>query len=199
MNRNYQNELDELLITLGTQRPRLLLHACCAPCASYVLRYLIEHFNITLLYYNPNIRPMEEYEKRLYWLRRLLECMDLTKSVPLTVPDYETELFSSAAAGLEMEREGAGRCAACFQLRLGRTAALAAREGFDFFCTTLTVSPHKDAALINELGQELSGSSSVRWLPSDFKKRDGYRQSVSLSAKYGLYRQNTCGCGLGGA
>ncbi len=133
MNRNYQNELDELLITLGTQRPRLLLHACCAPCASYVLRYLIEQFDITLLYYNPNIRPLEEYERRLFWLRRLLECMDLPKRVPLPVPDYETELFSSAAAGLEMEREGAGRCAACFQLRLGRTAALAAREGFDFF------------------------------------------------------------------
>lgn len=199
MNRNYQKELDELLISLGTKRPRLLLHACCAPCASYVLSYLAEHFDITLLYYNPNIRPLEEYERRLFWLRRLLEGMGLAGSVPLVVPDYETERFSSAVSGLEMEPEGAGRCAVCFRLRLSRTAALAARGGFEFFCTTLTVSPHKDAGLINELGQELSGSSHVRWLPSDFKKRDGYRQSVALSAKYGLYRQNTCGCGMGEA
>jgi predicted adenine nucleotide alpha hydrolase (AANH) superfamily ATPase len=112
------------------------------------------------------------------------------------VPDYETERFSSAVSGLETEPEGGRRCAACFRLRLGRTAALAAEGGFEFFCTTLTVSPHKDAGLINELGRELGEASHVRWLPSDFKKRDGYRQSVALSAKYGLYRQNFCGCGM---
>jgi predicted adenine nucleotide alpha hydrolase (AANH) superfamily ATPase len=198
MERNYQRELDRLLDSLdGRRRPRLLLHSCCAPCSSYVLEYLTKRFDISLLYCNPNIRPVAEYEKRLEYLRRLLEAMGLSKTVPLCSPDYDEASFLNAAAGLEGEPEGGARCEACFRLRLGRTAELAAREGFDYFCTTLTVSPHKNAALINRLGEELGGRSGVRWLPSDFKKRDGYRRSVELSSVFGLYRQSYCGCAMG--
>ncbi len=195
MSGGFQQRMDELLEGLGARRPRLLLHACCGPCASSVLEALACRFEVALLFYNPNIRPEAEYDKRLFWLRRLLEETDLAGSVPLLAPGYEGEAFSAAAAGLENEPEGGRRCEACFRLRLQKTAEIAAAEGFEYFCTTLSVSPHKDARLINALGGELEKNLGVRWLPSDFKKRNGYLRSTELSARYGLYRQSYCGCG----
>jgi predicted adenine nucleotide alpha hydrolase (AANH) superfamily ATPase len=199
VSRGFQGELDALMESLGARRPRLLLHACCGPCASSVLEALAGRFDITLLYYNPNIRPKAEYEKRLFWLRRLLEEADLAGSVPLLVPGYDDEAFAAAAAGLEDEPEGGSRCTACFRLRLTKTAELAAAGGFEFFCSTLSVSPHKDAVRINALGRELEEALGVRWLPSDFKKRNGYLRSTEISARYGLYRQSYCGCDYGRA
>jgi predicted adenine nucleotide alpha hydrolase (AANH) superfamily ATPase len=194
VSRGYQGDLEALIESLGARRPRLLLHACCGPCASSVLDTLAGRFDITLLFYNPNIRPEAEYEKRLHWLRRLLEEMDLADSVPLLTPGYDAGAFSAAAAGLEGEPEGGDRCTACFRLRLAKTAELAAAGGFEYFCSTLSVSPHKDAVRINALGRALGETLGVRWLPSDFKKRNGYLRSTELSARYGLYRQSYCGC-----
>jgi len=195
----WQRELDGLLETLENEgrRPRLLLHVCCGPCAACVLERLERHFDITLFYSNANILPAEEYEKRLYWLRELLERSGRTQSVRLLTDDYVPEEFLALARGHEREREGGARCDACFRLRLGRTAERAAREGFDFFGTTLTVSRHKNADRINTLGQELAEGCGVAWLPADFKKRGGSDRSAELAEHFGLYRQVYCGCGMG--
>jgi len=187
---NYQLETDKITNSLGTSRPRLLLQCCCGPCSSYVLEYLCRYFQVTALFYNPNIYPAGEYEKRLYWFDRLLEEYGVEKE---ECP-YEPAEFDTAAASLASEPEGGARCTECFRLRLGETARRAADGGYDYFCTTLTVSPHKDAQRINVLGKELEKMYNVRWLPSDFKKREGYKRSIELSAQYGLYRQNYCGC-----
>lgn len=194
--RDYQKELEAVTAGLANARPRLLLHSCCGPCSSYCLEYLTQWFQVDVLFYNPNILPEEEFHRRLYWQRRLLEAAPFGRGVELLVPPRDEEAFRAAARGLEGEPEGGARCAACFRLRLERTARQAREGGYDYFTTTLTVSPHKNAVLINALGEELAGDRpGPAWLPGDFKKRDGYKRSVQLSREYGLYRQNWCGCG----
>ena len=193
--RNYQKELDGLLSGL-TGRPRLLLQACCGPCSSYVLAYMTAYFDVTALYYNPNIRPEAEYEKRLATLRQLIASMPMDHPPALIEPGWRGEEFLAAVTGLENEPEGGRRCAVCFRLRLEETVKRAAAGGYDYFGTTLTVSPHKNAEAINRIGFALGEKYGVKWLPSDFKKRDGYLTSIRLSKQYGLYRQEYCGCGF---
>lgn len=194
--RNYSKELEKLLQGLQQKGsvPRLLLHACCAPCSSAVLEYLSQYFLITLLYYNPNIAPYEEYEKREAELRRLVSQMHFTHPVELLPCSYNGQAFVEAARGLEGEPEGGKRCEACFRLRLEYAAKEAARLHFDYYTTTLTISPMKNARLLNQLGEELGEKYGVAHLPSDFKKKDGYKRSIELSKEYGLYRQDYCGC-----
>ena len=195
--RNYQKELDALLSGLSEEkRPTLLLQGCCGPCSSYVLEYLTRYFDVTLLFYNPNIRPEAEYRKRLDALRELLAQMPTASPVHLLDPGWRGEEFMTAVRGLEGEPEGGKRCPVCFRLRLEETARLAAGEGYDFFGTTLTVSPHKNAPTLNAIGEALAREYGVTWLPSDFKKRNGYLRSIQLSKQYGIYRQEYCGCGL---
>ncbi len=192
--RNYSRELEGLIAGLGDTAPKLLLHACCAPCSSAVLEYLAPHFRVYLLYYNPNIAPQEEYEKRLNELRRLLRELPLPRPVELLPCEYRGEEFAQMAQGLEAEPEGGARCMACYRLRL-REAALAARDhGMDYFTTTLSISPLKNAGALNRIGEELAAEFGVRHLPADFKKREGYKRSILLSRQYGLYRQDYCGC-----
>jgi hypothetical protein len=193
---NYQKKLDEVLNGLGQRRPRLLLQGCCGPCSSYVLEYLTQYFQVTLLFYNPNIRPKEEYDKRLAALKQLLAAMPTASPVEIMETGWRGTEYMEAIAGLEQEPEGGSRCTVCFQLRLEETARLAKAGEYDFFATTLTVSPHKNAALLNQIGEELGQQYGVLWLPSDFKKRNGYLRSIQLSKEYGIYRQEYCGCGL---
>ena len=195
VSRNYQKELDALMAALPEgERPSLLLHSCCGPCSSYVLSCLARQFRVTLFYYNPNLYPDSEYRLRYAEQLRLLREADFARQVRVLEAPYDPETFRAAVAGLEQEPEGGSRCTVCFRLRLERTAR-AAREGaFDFFGTTLTVSPHKNAPLLNALGEEYAVRYGVKWLPSDFKKREGYKQSIRLSGEYGLYRQDYCGC-----
>lgn len=176
------------------ERPRLLLHACCAPCATSVLERLAKAFRVTVLFYNPNISPVAEYEKRAAELCRLLREMPECGDTEILVEPYDGTAFFEAARGLEKEPEGGARCTACFRLRLRYTAQLAKARGFDYFTTTLTVSPLKDAARLNAVGEVLQDEIGVLHLPSDFKKRDGYKRSTALSGAYGLYRQDYCGC-----
>ena len=192
---NYYKEMEARIAALGGSRPKLLLHSCCGPCSSAVLELLTRYFDTTVFFYNPNILPAEEFEKRLYWQKYLLEKAPFCSDVKLIVPDRDEDAFLAAAKGLENEPEGGARCTECFSLRLGRTAETARDLGFDVFCTSLTVSPHKNAARINAIGERLAPEFGVRWLPSDFKKKDGYRRSIELSREYGLYRQAWCGCG----
>ncbi len=187
---NYQLELDRLVSALDT-RPRLLLHSCCGPCSSYVLEYLTQYFEIYLSYYNPNIQPLEEYQKRLENQVLVLAHMPGVTLVPC---GYDGEVYTSAVRGLEAEPEGGARCTECFRLRLDYAAREAKRLGCEYCCTTLTVSPHKDAQRINALGYEICAKYGVKWLPGDFKKRNGYKRSIELSNEYGLYRQDYCGC-----
>ncbi len=186
---NYQLKLDKIINCLET-KPRLALHSCCGPCSSYVLTYLMEYFDITLFFYNPNVHPETEYQKRLDEQLRLCQIL----GVKTYCCDYDTDRFFAVSNGLENEREGGARCTECFKLRLDYTARLAKEQGFDMFATTLTVSPHKNAQLINEIGEAVSKKYNLPWLPSDFKKRNGYLNSIRLSQKYELYRQNYCGC-----
>lgn len=194
--RNYAKELERLIQKLQQEGkvPRLLLHACCAPCSSAVLEYLSQYFAITLLYYNPNIAPLEEYQKREAELRRLLSQMKFTHPVELLPCQYDGQAFVQAARGLEGEPEGGKRCEACFRLRLRYAAQEAARLRFDYYTTTLSISPMKNAPLLNQLGEEIGREFGVAHLPSDFKKKDGYKRSVQLSKEYDLYRQDYCGC-----
>ena len=194
--RNYTKELERLIQKLQQEGkvPRLLLHACCAPCSSAVLEYLSQYFAITLLYYNPNIAPLEEYQKREAELRRLISQMKFTHPVELLPCQYDGQAFVQAARGLEGEPEGGKRCEACFRLRLRYAAQEAARLRFDYYTTTLSISPMKNAPLLNQLGEEIGREFGVAHLPSDFKKKDGYKRSVQLSKEYGLYRQDYCGC-----
>ena len=194
--RNYIKELERLIQKLQQEGkvPRLLLHACCAPCSSAVLEYLSQYFAITLLYYNPNIVPLEEYQKREAELRRLVSQMKFTHPVELLPCQYDGQAFVQAARGLEGEPEGGKRCEACFRLRLRYAAQEAARLRFDYYTTTLSISPMKNAPLLNQLGEEIGREFGVAHLPSDFKKKDGYKRSVQLSKEYDLYRQDYCGC-----
>lgn len=194
--RNYAKELERLIQKLQQEGrvPRLLLHACCAPCSSAVLEYLSQYFAITLLYYNPNIAPLEEYQKREAELRRLVSQMKFIHPVELLPCQYDGQAFVQAARGLEGEPEGGKRCEACFRLRLRYAAQEAARLRFDYYTTTLSISPMKNAPLLNQLGEEIGREFGVAHLPSDFKKKDGYKRSVQLSKEYDLYRQDYCGC-----
>lgn len=191
---NYQLEMDKVLEGLGGRRPGLLLHACCAPCSSYVLEYLTRYFDITVFFYNPNIMPAEEYDKRLAALRKLLAVMPCADGVRLVEQGRDAEAFIEAARGTEYAPEGGARCPACFELRLGKTAELCREGGFDYFTTTLTISPHKNAELINKTGMECAARTGTVWLPCDFKKRNGYLRSIELCREYGIYRQSWCGC-----
>ena len=191
MKTNYQKQTDDILMTLPKDpKPTLLLHSCCGPCSSYVLEYLTRYFDVTVLFYGPNVQPEAEYDKRLHYQREVL------KHVPAKLMDceYDGAAFEEIARGLEAEPEGGKRCMACFLLRLEETAKRAAAGGFDFYCTTLTVSPHKDPERINAIGAAMGERYGVRWLPSDFKKRNGYLRSIQLAKEYGLYRQDWCGC-----
>lgn len=180
--------------------PKLLLHACCAPCSSYVLEYLSQYFDITLFYYNPNITDRDEYLKRVGEVRRLIASLPAVHPVSFVEGPYEPQVFLHAVKGLEKEPEGGARCAECFRLRLEKTASVAARMaaadgGEVLFTTTLTISPLKNADLLNEIGiRAASAFEGIAWLDSDFKKRGGYKRSIQLSAQYGLYRQDYCGC-----
>lgn len=196
MNRNYQKELEKIIdkITEEERVPRLFLHSCCAPCSSYVLEYLSRYFSITLFFYNPNIFPEEEYGKRVEELRRMLQEMKLVHPVTLMEGTYRPQDFFDMAKGLEQVPEGGERCFRCYRLRMEEAARLAREGGYDYFTTTLSISPLKNAGKINEIGEELAKLYQVPHLPSDFKKKNGYKRSVELSAEYGLYRQNYCGC-----
>ena len=176
------------------RRPGLLLHVCCAPCSTACLERLAEAFDVTCFYYNPNISPEGEYDRRFGELERLLSVMPLPHTPSLVRGAYEPERFRALAEGLEDAPEGGPRCARCYRLRLEETARLAARDGYPYFTTTLSVSPYKDAEKLNRIGAELAEAYGVRYLFSDFKKQDGYLRSIRLSAEYGLYRQNYCGC-----
>lgn len=193
---NYQLLTDKITeeIARSGVRPRLLLHACCAPCASYVLEYLTEYFNIDVYFYNPNILPAEEYEKRLSELHRLIGVQPYKGEVNLIEGKYEPEAYLETARQLWDEPEGGGRCTVCLDMRVSETARLAAEGSYDFFATTLTVSPHKNAQLLNELGYAAAEKYGAVWLPSDFKKRGGYLRSTEICKEYGIYRQNYCGC-----
>lgn len=192
---NYQLMLDKTIreIPPGT-RPRLLLHACCAPCSSYTLEYLSSYFDITLFFYNPNISPESEYLYRAEELRRLVREMPLPGRIDIVQGEYEHEKFEEISRGRESLPEGGERCRDCYRLRLTATAEYAAAGKFDYFTTTLSISPHKRADWLNEIGGELSRTYGVRYLFSDFKKRNGYKRSCELSEQYHLYRQSFCGC-----
>lgn len=196
MAENYQRMLDAELqrITDSQRVPTLLLHSCCAPCSSYVLEYLSRYFAITVLYYNPNIAPEEEFFRRAEEQKRLIEEMPHHHPVSLIVGEYMPKQFTAIARGLEDDPEGGERCFACYRLRLEEAAQAAVNGGFDYFTTTLSISPLKNAAKLNAIGKELSGAYGVAYLYSDFKKREGYKRSCQLSAEYGLYRQDYCGC-----
>lgn len=193
---NYQLQLDRILGGLQKRQetPRLLLHSCCAPCSSYVLEYLSGYFQITVFYYNPNISPAWEYTQRVQEQKRLIREMAFASPVSFQEGDYEPERFYEMARGMEHLPEGQERCHACYRLRLGETAAAAAAGGYDYFTTTLSISPLKNAQKLNEIGISLGKEMGIPYLPSDFKKRNGYGRSLELSAQYHLYRQNYCGC-----
>ena len=191
--KNYSIELDNILKKLnGT--PTLLLHSCCAPCSSYVLSYLSDYFKITILYYNPNISPIEEYEKRKQEQIRLINEMSFKNKVSILDCDYDNDKFEEIVKGLEDEKEGGPRCFKCYKLRLNKTAELAKQNNFEYFGTTLTVSPYKNSQKLNEIGSELEKQYNIPFLYSDFKKKEGYKKSIEYSNQYNLYRQNYCGC-----
>ena len=194
--RNYQKELDAVIeqVTNEGRVPSLLLHSCCGPCSSYVLEYLSRYFAITVFYYNPNIYPPEEYEHRVKEQQRFIAECTFDHPVQFVAGDYEPERFYDAVRTLEDCPEGGERCFVCYRLRLAEAAKLADELGCDYFTTTLSISPHKNAAKLNEIGEELAGITKARHLPSDFKKRGGYKRSVELSAEHGMYRQDYCGC-----
>ena len=190
---NYQKELDNLLNNLeGT--PKLLLHTCCAPCSSYCIEYLSNYFDITVLYYNPNISPEEEYEKRKQEQIRFLKEFPSKNKLDILDIDYDYNDFLSISKGLEQEKEGGRRCHKCYLLRLEKTAQIAKKHHFDYFGTTLTVSPYKNSKVLNEIGRVLQEKYNVAYLFSDFKKKEGYKRSIELSKIYHLYRQDYCGC-----
>lgn len=206
--RNYQKELEKVLTRIsheteaGAQPPTLFLHSCCAPCSSYVLEYLRSFFQITVFYYNPNISMEEEYDKRVLEQKKLIAAYNelmadgKVQGYPIAIVegDYEPDKFFQMAKGMEKCSEGGERCFACYELRLRETAKRATAGAFDYFATTLTISPLKNAGKLNEIGEALAQEYGINWLPSDFKKKNGYKRSIELSAEYELYRQNYCGC-----
>lgn len=191
---NYQKELDKIIASLDGRVPTLLLHSCCAPCSSYTLEYLSNYFDITVYYYNPNISPKVEFDKRFGEQKRLIASLPAKHEIKLIEGDYNYSDFSEIAKGFENVKEGGERCFRCYKLRLEKSAHLAKEQGFDYFCTTLSISPLKNSQKINEIGLEVAEKYGVKWLPSDFKKKEGYKRSIELSREYNLYRQNFCGC-----
>lgn len=196
MQRNYQKELDRIIEAnqKDGKTPTLLLHACCAPCSSYCLEYLSKYFDITVFFYNPNLYPGEEYDKRANEEKKLISALKTENPVKLIVARFNDKEFYDKVKGLEKCREGGERCRRCFELRLEKTAELAKEKNFDFFTTTLTISPLKNAQVLNEVGEEAGEKYKVPHLPSDFKKKSGYKRSIELSKEFDLYRQNYCGC-----
>lgn len=197
MNRiNYQKELDKVIESLSQQEkiPTLLLHSCCAPCSSYVLEYLSNYFGITVFYYNPNIYPDEEYEMRVREQQRFIRAFPAKHPIDFIEGAYDKERFYEMARGLEAVPEGGQRCFQCYELRLREAGELAKARGFDYFTTTLSISPMKNAEKLNEIGLRLAEELGVSYLCSDFKKRNGYKRSTELSREYGMYRQDYCGC-----
>lgn len=196
VNTNYDKMLGELLEKHRIQGavPKVMLHSCCAPCSSYVIEYLSQYFYLTIFYYNPNISPKEEYEKRKKEQIRLINSMPTKYKVDIIDCDYDNDLYESSIKGLENEPERGRRCEVCFKLRLEKTAMIAKKKGYDYFGTTLTVSPYKNCSMINEIGLFISNKLDIKFLISDFKKRNGYKRSIELSHEYNLYRQNYCGC-----
>lgn len=192
---NYQNVLMDIINSLE-YKPNLLLHSCCGPCSTQVLSFLAPYFNITVLYYNPNIEPFTEYEKRKQEQIRFIKEFNHSNITFLDC-DYDNNAFTEAVKGLENEKEGGARCPVCFRVRLEKTARVAKEKKYDFFGTTLTVSPHKNSKQINLIGHALEKRYNVKFLYSDFKKKDGYKKSIELSKQYNLYRQNYCGCNYG--
>lgn len=193
---NYQKELEKEISKWSEQGvcPTLLLHCCCAPCSSYCLEYLNKYARITAFYYNPNITDENEYRHRINEQERLINEMPMENRASLLEGEYEPDTFLKMSKGLEDEPERGRRCVLCYELRLKRTAEEAAKRGFEYFTTTLTISPLKDAQVLNRLGMVLAERYGVKYLPSDFKKNGGYQRSIELSREYGLYRQNFCGC-----
>ena len=193
---NYQKELDKTLekLTKEERVPKLLLHSCCAPCSSYVLEYLSQYFEITVFYYNPNIYPESEYTKRIWEQQKLIDELPAKHPISFMAGPYDKERFYEMASGLEHVKEGGARCMKCYELRLREAAKIAKIAGFDYFTTTLSISPLKKAERLNEIGQRLGEEYEVEYLLSDFKKKNGYKRSIELSKIYGLYRQDYCGC-----
>ena len=195
MKENYSRLLEKELADIKNMvtKPRLLMQACCAPCSSYVLEYISSLFDLSVYFYNPNISPAAEFSFRLVELDRFIKSAGY-EEVKLLSPDYDPTEFFSAVRGMEDLPEGGERCRVCYELRLRKTAEAARNGGFDYFCTTLSISPYKNAEWLNEIGKKLEAEYGVKWLYSDFKKKNGYKRSIELSAEYGLYRQDYCGC-----
>ena len=194
--KNYQKELDKKIEQIVSEKkvPRLFLHSCCAPCSSYVLEYLSEYFEITVFYYNPNIFPETEFEKRIHEQEKLIRERPAKPTIHFQAGNYDSEKFYEMSKGLEMIPEGGERCFKCYELRLREAAKLAKEGDYEYFTTTLSISPLKNAQKLNEIGERLAGEYGVSYLVSDFKKRNGYKRSTELSKLYGLYRQDYCGC-----
>ncbi len=190
---NYHVEMENIINSLTNTKPKLLLHSCCSVCSSHVLSVLSQYFNVTINFYNPNIHPKQEFDKRFNDLTSFIDKAHSGK-IKIAEPSYNSQEFYTATQGLYNEPEGAKRCEKCFNLRLMQTASLAKKDKYDFFSTTLTVSPHKNATIINEVGKMAQKMHNVQFLPADFKKKDGYKHSVQLANIYNLYRQNYCGC-----
>ncbi len=186
-----EKELSEILSR--NIKPRLLMQSCCAPCSSYVLEYIAKYFDLTLFFFNPNISPENEFKVRLEELKKFVNRAGYD-NVKINVPEYDSSEFFSAVRGMEDFPEGGERCRVCYELRLRKTAEVAKNGGYEYFCTTLSISPHKNAMWINEIGLSLEKEYGVKWLYSDFKKKNGYKRSIELSREYELYRQNYCGC-----
>ena len=191
---NYQLVLEKEIENNKDRIPKLLLHSCCAPCSSYVLEYLSEFFEIAVFYYNPNIYPPEEYFKREEEQKRFIEKIPAKNPIHFIAGEFEEEKFYETVKGMENEPEGGQRCFACYALRLEKTAQEAQKGGFDYFTTTLSISPHKNAQELNRIGDEIAAEYGVKYLFSDFKKKGGYKRSCELSEEYGMYRQDYCGC-----
>lgn len=191
MKENYNNLFKNEVANFD-KKHSILLHSCCAPCSSHVISVLKDYFDITILYYNPNISPIQEYEKRKQEQINFIKQLDC--GIKIMDCDYDNDVYEECIKGLENEKEGGARCLKCFRLRLEKTAKLASINNFDYFCTTLTVSPYKNSQVINNIGKELMNIYNVKWLYSDFKKEEGYKHSIVLSKQYNLYRQDYCGC-----
>ena len=192
---NYHNKLLDIIAGLE-KREKLLLHSCCGPCSTTVLSFLVKYFDITVLYYNPNIEPRDEYLHRKSEQIRFIKEFN-NEHISFLDCDYDNATFQNKVKGLEQEKEGGARCAVCFRMRMEKAAILAKDKGFTYFGTTLTVSPHKNSKVINEIGALLESIYGVKYLYSDFKKKDGYKKSIELSKEYNLYRQDYCGCLFG--
>ena len=191
MKENYNNLFKNEVANFD-KKHSILLHSCCAPCSSHVISVLKDYFDITIFYYNPNISPIQEYEKRKQEQINFIKQLDC--GIKIMDCDYDNDVYEECIKGLENEKEGGARCLKCFRLRLEKTAKLASINNFDYFCTTLTVSPYKNSQVINNIGKELMNIYNVKWLYSDFKKEEGYKHSIALSKQYNLYRQDYCGC-----